>query len=1386
VISWYHIFARAIPDLSIKTLEALSVKDLQRLSEGSTSGLMSATSVHAAIKRLPSSFTVSSPTTCSFCETKKSSGSSVSSNGDQLSARPGRSLCVLCNESATGSGRLRWTLRLERFGPDVSFLIGCVKTKEMQRYDKPKSAKWALTTSQDLARSTGAERESSNMQIADEIRVEADLDVRPMRLKIWRRRKEEEELLLDKEVAHHNDDMHLCLYARNEGSSAICITLVNDDDPTIAEVDRRTETTVASDPIHPADPLTLWITVRCLRTGLVCTETQERMCQRLAEMWLQTPSAFHPALIDALSHIDAAVLGKIASSGAFGELLLSTVKAQLEHEAIKLKSRVFFSQYLQNLLRLANRLPWDIDEWAKSGDIKLLAGFAFEAELASVAELPLETEAEPEPEPELEPEPEPELHDAGTRPPQPELEAEPAPETEPQAEPEPQIVEEAEPPLSLEPVAARVDPPEVRQLEEMGFSRNGALRALAATGGQGIEIALEWCFAHSDDPSFNNPFESPEDPAVPETSVAEAGEHGGAAPAVLAVSGCPVTDFNATFNFAGEHQSIARFETAESGQHLFFDRMQKRWRLSRDFRPERTNCLAWCGKFQEGILPLGKNEWRVYFDGEWRDREVTLTVVQTGTATGLPPARRELVTNLNALTELLTQSGSSLLEQSWWDSHYPSWKRRAAEITLADFDGRFEKSASDVFPREDPEAVVICKQGRWVREGESGARSSTIEYDDQTGHFVTNGWLADTGKMPELIMWTKRGNESGRRDGERLVWTRLDSPPVAAEEPDVNLAFDAAWTVELDSALVEYASERARVLGKSAPSTLKLSELFEVAEQEDTAAVVAGETTPDKRALSRNVSSAPQYSGRSPSRCTTVTSLREMPQSTVRMRFVLLQAFNNLVKPCLRMIDFSQFAVENALGHKLCCVKGRLFPDIKEGLIAKGLEMTRDRSGSVPKPSLHIPAPGSEPTLANTVFEQLFKQLHKQHSLRMNGRKNQLWEVRMSGEGARVLFTDTIDQGGWFRTSIRSLCSDLQSPPVKKADGEMSTPLFLQTPNFVNGSGSGEDMTERYVPNPACVTGAELERFTFIGALMGAAARFNGFMELDLPALVWRKLLGEQIGAREIHAIDADIASHLEAVLSVDDEVEWNAQAEIDPVCWSVRLVDGSVSALRANGEQRVGFSERTEYVATVERVWLEQFKPQIDAICAGFNSSFPVAVARLQTWRELQRSVCGVSDVSVDALQRIAKYEGSYSEDSDYMKMFWKCVREMTGTQRRQLLGFCWGRSRLPASPTEPFTIDSQGGADDRKLPQSHTCCEFDFVYLHCYDSLFLIAFGEMCLRVRAGAGLCLFAQLFSCTCRATRLRRFSRSASSPPLKTVAHAQMYPMGKQCVPWSLD
>ena len=61
-----------------------------------------------------------------------------------------------------------------------------------------------------------------------------------------------------------------------------------------------------------------------------------------------------------------------------------------------------------------------------------------------------------------------------------------------------------------------------------------------------------------------------------------------------------------------------------------------------------------------------------------------------------------------------------------------------------------------------------------------------------------------------------------------------------------------------------------------------------------------------------------------------------------------------------------------------------------------------------------------------------------------------------------------------------------------------------------------------------------------------------------------------------------------------------------------VRRVDGKVSAVRGSGTELVSFDERAGYVAALESAWLEQFRPQIDALRKGFGSSFPQLSARL------------------------------------------------------------------------------------------------------------------------------------------------------------------------------
>lgn len=84
------------------------------------------------------------------------------------------------------------------------------------------------------------------------------------------------------------------------------------------------------------------------------------------------------------------------------------------------------------------------------------------------------------------------------------------------------------------------------------------------------------------------------------------------------------------------------------------------------------------------------------------------------------------------------------------------------------------------------------------------------------------------------------------------------------------------------------------------------------------------------------------------------------------------------------------------------------------------------------------------------------------------------------------------------------------------------------------------------MPNPAlCSYGSAkqrqlyTQRFAFIGKMMGAGVRTSNPLALDLPPMIWRRFLGEEVTVRELADVDERFVRALQKVRLHDAEASW-------------------------------------------------------------------------------------------------------------------------------------------------------------------------------------------------------------------------------------------------------
>ena len=420
--------------------------------------------------------------------------------------------------------------------------------------------------------------------------------------------------------------------------------------------------------------------------------------------------------------------------------------------------------------------------------------------------------------------------------------------------------------------------------------------------------------------------------------------------------------------------------------------------------------------------------------------------------------------------------------------------------------------------------------------------------------------------------------------------------------------------------------------------------------------------------------------------------INTIPFNRLRSRFVAIQTVNSKLSSVLPLVDFSQAGSSWSLAHRLSAMSWLILREVKTRAWASILRQTGNAGTttciSVNRPRALRAREKGDLSGMKSVFGQIYRQLHfiRPALLRTDQRP---WRVTFEGEGGT-------DAGGLFRDSISHLSTELQSSAI---------PLFIQCPNAHTRIG---DNQEKWIPNPAATTSIHLSMFSFVGKLMGIAIRGGHMLNLDLPSLVFRPLVGQPITRADLVAVDAlsfDVLDKMTAMTEADADQFTDSFA----LTFTTVSSDGREIELKEGGKDvAVTWANRLEYVQLVEAYRLQEFAAQVAAIKKGLGTIVPVQLLPLFTAGELEAMICGKREISIDYLRANTRYRSPISSHDRHVQMLWDVLTGFSHEERQLFIRFVWGQSRLPYNPNDfvqKFELWPHPVNNDSVLPVSHTC---------------------------------------------------------------------------------
>lgn len=96
--------------------------------------------------------------------------------------------------------------------------------------------------------------------------------------------------------------------------------------------------------------------------------------------------------------------------------------------------------------------------------------------------------------------------------------------------------------------------------------------------------------------------------------------------------------------------------------------------------------------------------------------------------------------------------------------------------------------------------------------------------------------------------------------------------------------------------------------------------------------------------------------------------------------------------------------------------------------------------------------------------------------------------------------------------------------------------LLIPTPNNLHQI--GEDRSKSLI-NPKATNSYQLSLFEFLGMLMGCSIRTGAHLALDLPSMVWKQLVGQNVTPSDLIDVDLKFYEMTKQILECPSETEF-------------------------------------------------------------------------------------------------------------------------------------------------------------------------------------------------------------------------------------------------------